>query len=53
MTAFPAPLWSVSACRVPADLPRTADPRAWDVPVAQVRAQLAPTQPDTTPEEAS
>lgn len=34
------PLWDVDACRVDADLPRTANTRAWDVPETALRAQL-------------
>ena len=34
-------LWAVDACTTDADHPRTANPRAWDVPADQLRALVA------------
>ena len=34
------PLWAVDGCTTDADHPRTADPRAWDVPETHLQQQL-------------
>lgn len=34
------PLWDVDACQVDADLPRTRNTRAWDVPETRLRTQM-------------